>query len=200
VDRLTELVEKWRGGQPPGEAWEIYGRCATELEAALAAELSDAKKRETQPATPSVREFAKSVIGMIAKQFYPENELTELITAHDAEIVEAAFRLATRQLGGEFSAGVPDFTEALAKHDAEIIAEALREALELVCQQVEVINKDGRMPGLSPHRRGVTFCGFALKGKNQRTGSKVVQRAERLKAAILALIPARPENAKPAGT
>lgn len=38
----------------------------------------------------SGREFAKEIINLISKIFYPENEATELIAARDAELVREA--------------------------------------------------------------------------------------------------------------
>jgi hypothetical protein len=201
VDRLTELVEMWRKDLPTGPFERMDAdledttlrRCANELEAAIAAELSDAKKRETQPAfldtewggdngpvmqpaTPSAREFAKELGAYASDNWHKTgviDAIAKKLTTHDAEIVDAAFRSATRQLGGEFSAGVPEFTEALAKRYADIRAEALREAVAIARRYQQAV--------ASMNRRGVEV-------------------AQDIEHELLALIPARPENAKPAGT
>jgi hypothetical protein len=147
VDRLTELVKifrestvgigNWNSMRPLTDQEKAIARvCADELEAALAAELSDAKKRETsfeaqgkQPATPSAREFAE-VLGLTP----------------------------TEQL--QVAQSIPTWLrQKISTAILDIRAEALREAAALANEHEIIWAED-----------------------------------------VLALIPARPENAKPAGT
>jgi hypothetical protein len=135
VDRLTELVEKWRR-----TAKETYGstmtytiwlQCARELEAAIAAELSDAKKRETQPVMPSAREFAKQL-------FYEHGELIveldtaiALITARDSALRALGMRDAADSvppLYKDIKAAILSLSpgqKALDDYVAEVVTQAL---------------------------------------------------------------------------
>ena len=87
----------------------------------------------------------------------------------------------------EFHSDKPPITEQeVVRYSQNDLDAAVRRArldmLELVCQNVT-------LEPVYPHaqRRGIRICGFAIKGKNCKTGAKTARRAERLKAAIRAL-------------
>jgi hypothetical protein len=168
VNRLTELEKRWRTEYTKYISLneKTVLRLADELKAAIAAELSDAKKRETpfeaqgkQPATSSAREFVEQILASIETQGYAPT-----------------YRQALK--------GV---LELVVAHDADIRAEALREAVDAVWRSF-----NGNTSAVTEQ--------WLNKLQIAGGGERIEKFARSQCEAILALIPARPENAKPAGT
>jgi hypothetical protein len=94
------------------------------------------------------------------------------LEGHDVEVVEAAFRLAVRELSSEFSAGVPEFTKAVADKvnaavltESEAIHEEYRDSQELsefiarlndrIVANRAALESQSKLPGHHPYNDAV---------------------------------------------